>query len=54
MIEEAVLDADRLVRAVSEMLSQQAEWAQKVARFEALPSVELLVSAMHDVCRESA
>ena len=53
VIEEAVLDADRLVRAVSEMLSQQVEWEQKVARFEALPSVELLVSAMHDVCRES-
>ncbi len=50
VIEEDVLDADRLVRAVTEMLSQQVEWAQKVGRFEALPSVELLVDAMHSVC----
>ncbi len=50
VIEEDVLDADRLVRAVTEMLSQQVAWAQKVGRFEALPSVELLVDAMHSVC----
>ncbi|MCZ6657452.1 MAG: glycosyltransferase, partial [Gammaproteobacteria bacterium] len=50
VLEEAVLDADRLVRAVSEMLSQKVEWTQKVARFEALPSVDLLVDALYKVC----
>ena len=50
VMEEAVLDTESLVRAVSQMLSQQTEWTQKVSRFEALPSVELLIDAMRDAC----
>ena len=52
VIEEAVLNAESLVRAVSQMLSLQTEWTQKVSRFEAMPSVELLIDAMRDACRK--